>query len=227
MRSPTRRSTSERELTLPALTAFDGERLEPYGDYDAVDFSDRDFSGQDASDARFLECRLERCRVDGLSMSRTRITESLLSEVHGTTVDLADSTWRDSRVSGGRLGAVTLIGASWSGIRVLGCHLGFVNLAGARFEDVRFEGCEIGGLDARTAHLRSVAFVDCSVDDLNVAGATLSDVDLSGARLRALIGVESLRGAIVSEAQLADLAPIFAAELGLEVRPTRSDRSAD
>ena len=179
---------------------------------------DCDFTDQDAADARFLECRLERCRVDGLSLPRARITETLLSEVHGTSIDLADSTWRDSHVSGGRLGAVTLIGATWTGIRVRGCHLGFVNLAGAEFEDVRFEGCEIGSLDARTARLRSVTFVDCAVGELNVAGATLSKVDLSGARLRSLVGVESLRGAIVSDTQLADLAPLLARELGLEVR---------
>ena len=179
---------------------------------------DCDFTDQDAGDARFLECRLERCRVDGLSLPRARITETLLSEVHGTSIDLADSTWRDSHVSGGRLGAVTLIGATWTGIRVRGCHLGFVNLAGAEFEDVRFEGCEIGSLDARTARLRSVTFVDCAVGELNVAGATLSKVDLSGARLRSLVGVESLRGAIVSDTQLADLAPLLARELGLEVR---------
>lgn len=217
-----RRSTPESEMSLPALTRFDGDRLEPHGDYDAVDFVDRDFTGQDASDARFLECRLERCRLDGLSMRRARILESLLTEVHGASVDFADSTWRDSRVSGGRLGAVTLTGASWTGMRVRGCHLGFVNVAGAQFEDVRFEQCEIGSLDARTAQLRSIAFVDCTVDELNVAGATLSEVDLSGARLRSLIGVESLRGAIVSDEQLVDLAPLLAARLGLEVRRTPS-----
>ena len=61
-------------------------------------------------------------------------------------------------------------------------------------------------------------FVDCNIDELNVAGATLSGVDLTGARLRSLIGVESLRGAIVSSEQLIDLAPILAAQLGLEGR---------
>lgn len=208
-------------MSLPALTTFDGDRLEAYGDYEAIDFVDRDFTGQDASDARFLECRLERCRLDGVSMRRGRIVESLLTEVHGASVDLADSTWRDSRVSGGRLGAVTLTGASWTGIRVRGSHLGYVNVAGAELQDVRFEGCEIGSLDARTAELRSIAFVDCTVDELNVSGAKLFDVDLSGARLRSLIGVESLRGAIVSDEQLVDLAPLLAAQLGLEIRPTR------
>ena len=111
-----------------------------------------------------------------------------------------------------------LAGATWTDVRVRGANLGFLNLAGARFQDVVFERCEIGTFDAREAELTSLTFVDCKIDELNVTGATLSKVDLSGARLRSLIGVESLRGAIVSREQLVDLAPILAAQLGLEIR---------
>ena len=68
------------------------------------------------------------------------------------------------------------------------------------------------------AELRSVTFIDSRVDELNVAGSTLSAVDLSGARLRTLVGTESLRGAIIGQSQLIDLAPLLAAQLGLEVR---------
>ena len=212
-------AAAAREVSLPALSRFAGDRLESHGDYVANEFLELDLAGQDASDARFLECRLTRCGLDGVSLRRARILESMLADAHGATVDLADSTWRDSHVSGGRLGAVNLIGASWSGIRVRDCHLGFLNLAGAQLEDVVFERCEIGSLDARTATLASVAFVDCALDELNVSGATLIRADLSGARLRSLVGVESLKGAIVSHTQLVDLAPLLAAQLGLEVRP--------
>jgi uncharacterized protein YjbI with pentapeptide repeats len=227
MKSNARRATADRAIALPHLTRFEGDGLEPRRDYDAIDFVDRDFTGQDVSDARFLECRLQRCCLDGLSMQRARVVESLLAEVHGASVDLSDTVWRDSGFAGSRLGAVTLAGATWTGVRVRGSKLGFVNLAGARLEDVVFEGCEIGTLDVRSAQLRSVGLVDCTIDELNVAGATLSNVDLSGARLRSLIGVESLRGAIVSQAQLHDLAPLLAAELGLEVRADEPDDRAD
>ena len=145
----------------------------------------------------------------------------LVADVDGATVDLADSTWRDSHISGGRLGAVSLIGATWTGVPVRGCHLGFLNLAGAHLEDVLFEGCEIGSLDARTAELDAVTFVGCTLDEPNVSGASLRKVDLSGARLRSLIGVESLKGAIVSHEQLVHLAPLLAEQLGLEVRDDR------
>jgi uncharacterized protein YjbI with pentapeptide repeats len=214
--SKRRKRAPEREISLPALTMFSGS-LEPHADYDAIDFVDLDLSGQDGTDASFLECRMHRCRLDGASMRRARITESLLSDLHGASIDFTDSTWRDSHITGGRLGAVTLVGATWTGIRVRGSHLGFVNLAGAHLDDVVFDGCEIDSLDARTAELHSVAFIDCRLDELNVAGATLSSVDLSGARLRTIVGVESLRGAIVSHEQLMDLAPLLAAQVGLEV----------
>jgi hypothetical protein len=43
-------------------------------------------------------------------------------------------------------------------------------------------------------------------------------VDLSGARLQTVIGVDNLRGAIVSPEQVVDLAALLAVQLGLEVR---------
>ena len=104
-------------------------------------------------------------------------------------------------------------------VRIRGTHLGYVNLAGAQLQDVVFEGCEIDSLDLRGAKLEAVTFIDSRVDELNVAGSTLSAVDLSGARLRTLVGIESLRGAIIGHSQLVDLAPLLAAQLGLEVRP--------
>jgi len=218
VRTTGRKTNPDQDIALPDLTPFDRERLEAGDDHVAVDFVDLDFAGQDAPDARFLECRLQRCGLDGTSLRRARIAESLLSDLHGATVDFADSTWRDSEMRGGRLGAVTLVGATWTGIRIRGSHLGFLNLSGAHLQDVTFEGCEIGSLDVRGAELQSVAFEDCRVDELDVADATLSKVDLSGARLHTLVGVESLRGAIISHEQLIDLAPLLAAQVGLEVR---------
>jgi hypothetical protein len=52
-----------------------------------------------------------------------------------------------------------------------------------------------------------------------VTEASLSKVDLSGAKLRTLVGVDGLRGAIINREQLLDLAPLLAAQLGVEVRP--------
>ncbi len=100
MRTTGRKANPDQDIALPDLTPFDGDRLEAGDDHVAVDFVDLDFAGQDAPDARFLECRLQRCGLDGTSLRRARIAESLLSDLHGATVDFADSTWRDSADAG-------------------------------------------------------------------------------------------------------------------------------
>ena len=206
-------------FSLPKLADFDGDALEIGHDYDGILFSDLDFSGQDAADAKFLECHIERCGVEGLTLRRARIVDSLLTEIHGSSLDLADSAWRDSHMVGGRLGVLTLTGATLKCVRIKAMKLGFVNLAGSRLEDVVFEGCEIGTVDVGAARLHTVSFVDCDVAELNVSEATLVKVDLSGARLKSLIGIENLRGATISHGQLMDLAPLLAAQLGVKVLP--------
>jgi hypothetical protein len=48
-------------------------------------------------------------------------------------------------------------------------------------------------------------------------GVTLRHVDLRGADLSEIVGTDALRGVTVSTAQLADLAPVLAANLGISV----------
>ena len=226
-RSSARSAASAPRFALPPLVPFVGDTLEADHDYERQDIVGLDLAGRDGTDARFLECRFARCGLDGAVLRRVRVIESLLEDVHATTVDLGDSSWRDSEIAGGRLGAVTLAGATWSGVRVRGSKVDFLSVAGATLEDVVFERCEVGGFDARGARLHAVRFVDCTVDEVNVSGATLAKVDLSGARLRSLIGVESLRGAILGRQQLLDLAPLLAAELGIQVRADRSGEALE
>jgi uncharacterized protein YjbI with pentapeptide repeats len=207
-----------REISLPDLAGFDGAVVEPHGDYDAVAFEDLDLTDQNANNANFLDCRIERCRLDGLLMRRTRVVDCLLSDLQAVSLDVAESVWRDSLVTGGRLGVLTAPRAKWSRVRVRGAKLDFVNLRGSQLQDVVFESCVIAEIDFADARLTGVSFLDCKVDDLNVQGGALSRVDLSGATLQTVRGLGGLRGAIVSQDQLLDLAPLLAAHLGLEVR---------
>jgi uncharacterized protein YjbI with pentapeptide repeats len=203
----------------PDLDRFDGDRLEGGRDYDSLLFADLDFTGQEAADARFLGCRFERCCVEGLSLRRARLIDCFLVDLHGASFDAADSVWRDCQMNGGRVGALALAGTSWTSVRVSGARFGFLNLAEARIGDSLLEACVVGSLDLRAAQVRSLALADCAVEELNVTEAALSRLDLSGARLKGLVGVENLKGAIISQQQLLDLAPALAAQIGIVVRP--------
>ncbi len=208
-----------RTIALPAAIApFAGSGLAPHGDYDAVRFAGADLQGQAADDATFLGCHLERCVMDGVSMRRARISECRLDELRATTLDAADSTWRDTLVSVGRVGALLAAGASWSSVRLRGGRLDLVDLSGARLHGVAFEACAVGELDLGAAEGRDVTFEGCQIELLDVTGARLAAVDLTGATIGAVRGVAGLRGALVTPAQLVDLAPLLAAQLGLRVQ---------
>ena len=60
--------------------------------------------------------------------------------------------------------------------------------------------------------------MDCALKEADLSAATLVDVDLRGAApLELARGVDRLSGAVISPAQLLDLAPVLAAELGVRV----------
>ena len=80
-----------------------------------------------------------------------------------------------------------------------------------------FEACAIGELELAEADLRRVRFEASSIDILDAASARFTDVDLSGAKLRTIGGVASLKGATISTEQLIDVAPLLARHLGIVV----------
>jgi uncharacterized protein YjbI with pentapeptide repeats len=207
------------DVALPELTPHPGEPLATHGDYDAVSFTDLDLSAQNANNARFLDCAIVRCRADGLQLRRARVVETVMSDLQAATLDLAGSSWRDSLVTGGRIGAVAASSATLMRVRFRGVKLDFLNLRGATLRDVVFENCVLGELDASDATLTDVDFSGSRVDTLAVRNSTLTRVDLSAATLQTVSGLDHLRGAIVSAPQLIDLAPLLAEHLGIVVRP--------
>ena len=72
------------------------------------------------------------------------------------------------------------------------------DFGGAKLDRVEFRGCELRGAD----------FTGVRMKDVDLRGATLLDI----AR-----GVERLAGAVITPAQLLDLAPAFAAQMGVRV----------
>lgn len=65
--------------------------------------------------------------------------------------------------------------------------------------------------------VRRLGFRNCTVETLVLTGATLKDVDLRGAELRHITGIDYLRGATVSPLQLQELAAHLAEQMGISV----------
>ncbi|GAA2431136.1 pentapeptide repeat-containing protein [Streptomyces glaucus] len=211
------RAARRPELRLPPLRPYDGG-LEPDGDYDGLDFGRANLTGQDGAGARFLDCALTGCALDGTRLPRARLLDSVLTGVRGVGTDLAEATLRDVELADARLGGTRLHGAALERVLIRGGRIDYVNLRAARLTDVVFEDCVLVEPDFGGARLERVGFAGCTLRGADFHAATLTDVDLRGAAALDLArGVDRLAGAVISPAQLVDLAPVFAAALGVRV----------
>ena len=76
---------------------------------------------------------------------------------------------------------------------------------------------EVGRASPRSRRADRVAGAGTRARRLDVQGATLAPVDLRGAEIDELGGIESLRGSTIDSMQLARLAATFAHSLGITV----------
>ncbi|MFJ8821321.1 pentapeptide repeat-containing protein [Streptomyces sp. NPDC102467] len=207
------------EVRLPPLVPWEeGGRLEPDGDYDGLEFSGADLAGQEGTGARFMDCAIVGCGFDEAALRRARFLDSTLTGIRGVGTDLAEATLRDVEVTDARLGGVQLHGAVLERVVIRGGKIDYLNLRKARLKDVVFDGCVLVEPDFGGARLERVEFPGCVLKGADLTGVTMTDVDLRGAaELGIARGVDRLGGAVVSPAQLFDLAPAFAAQLGVRV----------
>jgi uncharacterized protein YjbI with pentapeptide repeats len=111
-----------------------------------------------------------------------------------------------------------MLGAVLERVVVRGGKIDYLNLREARLKDVVFEGCVLSEPDFGAARLERVEFVGCSLRQVDFTGVRMKDVDLrTVAELDIARGVERLAGAVISPAQLLELAPAFAAQVGVRV----------
>ncbi|MDG9718650.1 pentapeptide repeat-containing protein [Streptomyces sp. DH24] len=212
------RAARRPELRLPPLAPYGGAGLEPDGDYDGLEFGEADLAGQDGAGARFMDCALTGCALDETRLPRARFLDSRLTGVRGVGTDLAEATLRDVELVDARLGGTQAHGAVLERVVVRGGKLDFLNLRTARLKDVVFESCVLIEPDFGGARLERVEFVDCALKGADLHAATLTDVDLRGvASLEIARGVDRLAGAVISPAQLIDLAGELAVTLGIRV----------
>lgn len=162
-------------------------------------------------------CRFDRLELGSWNLRGTHLLESVIGGANVPAVSGARSGWRDVEVRDSRFGSVEVYDASWRGIRFTRCKLGYVNLRAAELLDVAFVDCTIDDLDLMDATARRVSFDGSRLATLNASGARLTDVDLRGADLGQVVGLEGLRGATISAEQLHLMAPAFAALAGINV----------
>jgi uncharacterized protein YjbI with pentapeptide repeats len=178
-----------------------------------------DLAGVDLHAIQLDDCEWRDVVLDDTDLTGSRLRGVLIERAHAATFRARRSVWRDVRLDTARLGSAEMWESDWAAVEIRGGKLDYLNLRSAKLVDVTFGGCVIGDLDLEGCTVERMRFTDCSIRRLSVRQARLSGVDLRGAEFSALEGIEGLRGALVSQAQLLDMAPLLAEQAGIEVAP--------
>ncbi|WP_230673735.1 pentapeptide repeat-containing protein [Rathayibacter sp. Leaf248] len=180
-------------------------------------FDGVDLTGADLTAVSISECLLSAVVLSGAQLRAASVVESRVERIDVPGLSAARSRWRSVELLGSRLGSAELYESTLEQVRIADCKLGYVNLRGAALRDVLLERCTIDELDLGGATGARVRLVDCDVRSLELGGARLEHLDLRGAELHVLGGLDGLRGAALTELQLSLMLPLFAQHFGVQV----------
>jgi uncharacterized protein YjbI with pentapeptide repeats len=191
--------------------------LAPREEYDTVLFEQAELDEPAAPSARFLECAFSRVAMTGGRLQRSSLRDVWMRDVRLTGTSITESNWLDVTVLASSLAGVQVYGSELRRVVFSGCKLDSVNFRGAALTEVTFDGCELLDVDFKDATLTRTAFPGSRLTRTDLTGVRMDATDLRGAELGIIIGPDSLRGAIISTAQLIHLAPVLAQTMGITV----------
>ncbi len=192
--------------------------LGPHEDYELAHFDQLSLDDPNAPSARFLECALTGVTFQQGQLRRARFTDVWFRDVRMMQTGLAETSWQDVIFGTAVIAGAEAYAATLRAVTFRGCKLDSVNLRDAALADVVFDNCLLREVDFGGATLTRVSFTSTRLDNTDFSRVTLDDVDLRGAELGITITPDSLRGAIITSAQLMAAAPLLAETLGIVVR---------
>lgn len=191
--------------------------LEPREDYFQVRIAALAAS-TDAAHAVLTECTVAAASVDRLDLLGATLVDVAIDELRATSVHARDARLRRVRISGGRIGTLDLGTTGIDEVELRGIRIDYLSLAGAKVEDLLVAGCTITTLDLPQATLSRVRFESTRADEVDTRGMRSDSLDLRGLDAASYLDVGSLRGATLSPWQVEQLAPAFAAFVGVDVQ---------
>jgi uncharacterized protein YjbI with pentapeptide repeats len=203
-----------------ALTAHEGA-LDAERDYDTVLFERAEFDEPHMPNSHFLECAFRAVSITDGQLARTNLRDTWMRDVRLTSTTLAEGTWLDVTVIGSSLAGVQLFGSQLGRVVFSGCKLDSVNFRAAKLTEVSFHNCVLRDVDFAGATLSTCSFPGSALTRVDLSNVTMDRTDLRDAELGLIIDADSLRGATISSGQLAIVAPVLAATLGIVIDDER------
>lgn len=165
---------------------------------------------------------LEQCLVsadaDFVDLTGATILDVDMSRVRIASLRMRGAGVRRLRIRGGRIGSLDLSEARIGELELRDLRIDYLTLGGAKGSDIEIADCRIRALDMPQAELTRVRFSGTASEEVDPRGLRATDVDLRGLDAMGYLDANSLRGTTLSSFQVQQLAPVFAAGLGIQVK---------
>ena len=207
---------TEREA-LPNLVPARPSDLVGMAEWDGMSLDGADLSAVNAARVHMIECAVTRCHADTLETPGLTAAEVYVGAFSAGTWRLKDSEWRDATWADIRVGALMADNASMVDVAVRGSKIDLLSLRGAKVKRLTLTDCHVGTLDLSMATIDELTVHGGTVRELLTDDARMKRVDVSRTDLHAVGHPGSLRGLVVSPAQMIDMAEALASHLGIVV----------
>jgi len=207
---------TEREA-LPNLVPARPSDLVGMAEWDGMSLDGADLSAVNAARVHMIECAVTRCHADTLETPGLTAAEVYVGAFSAGTWRLKDSEWRDATWSDIRVGALMADNSSMMDATIRDSKIDYFSLRGAKVRRLTITDCHIGTLDLSMATIDQLIVSGGAVGELLTDGARMKLLDVSGTELHAVGHPGSLRGLVVSPAQVIDMAEALASHLGIDV----------
>jgi uncharacterized protein YjbI with pentapeptide repeats len=203
---------------LPDLAPAGARDLVGRAVLDGVRLDGADLSGISVAQTRLLECALVDCTADALDLPGVTAVEVYVGGLHAQTFSCKDGEWRDATWAEVRVGAVVADGCAFADVTVRDSRIDLLSLRGTRVRRLTARNCRIDVLDLSMATVEELTVHGGTVGEVLTEDSRMTRVDLSDTALGAVGHPGSLRGLVLTRAQIDDIAPALASHLGIELK---------
>jgi uncharacterized protein YjbI with pentapeptide repeats len=210
--APARTPTAWEPAYLPRHEFQDGAVRDSL-DYVGLDLSDQ----PETEHLELLRSRFDRANLHHLHLARATIIDVSFDTCDLSNLNVADSTAHRVEITASRTTGLGLVNSSLRDLSMTGCRGPLSSFRFSRLRDVRFVDCVLSGADFQNCQLTNVSFEGCDLDGAQFSAARVTSARFSNCVLSGIGGVTDLAGAVITEADLAGLAGVLAAAIGLIV----------
>ena len=214
---PSPKPPKVRTVEVGNLTDADAYDIDEDTTLEGLRWASTSFGARALRSVAFLGCELDAVELGETDLTAARFGDTRLSRLNVPVLKAPEASWVGSEIVASRIGAWEGYGANLRAFHVSECKVTYANLRGAKLTDVLFSGCAFDELDLMDVQGARVAFEDCTIGVLTAHRMTVDDLDLRGASIGAVSGIDGLRGARMSETQVTLLAAQFAGHVGVIV----------